>query len=605
MLSKSKSGMIKPNTNRSNCEVLEGKNKMKKTKIALKPYLNTIAEHCSALSTKELTGVIISLAKDVPTSDRVQFLEKIESCLPGRKSAMVPEADPVEQILDDIEALKENIEERIDSIENGSYWDDPDDWRYDNYYDEEPDYISEDQLNELESFFNSAEDLFMDDKLEDARKVYNDLFTLISYVKENAYFSLGHEIDIREARARYCRCVYDTLDTDKRLDAFAEAMEIDGFSSHNENEYDENYPLLQDVIDARPDEMADMELFLPAWKNVLATKEIKGRAAVLLLETVNRLEGIDGVSRLAKKWKNNQPQGYLFWLNILKEKNDHKGIVKVGTEGLKALKQGRFRERVAEFIIDAAAKLNDTKMLLMGRRERLFSRVNDQNLLDLVNQAIKQDARDKELGGVIKHFKSRKTMDDDQKTLYVKALLMAGQLHDAFDMAKKEKSVGWSYHSNAGVVFGSVLSVLSDHSEKADIIKTLLKKYANQRCIYSERFSVDDEEAASFYEEIISGLKQKKITDTNKTKYLKWSEKIGKNRIEHIVSNKHRRAYARAAQVLGSLAEAYTTMGQKNKAVKILHKFYNEKYNRFSAFRREVKAVVTDSNLLKNLGFLK
>ena len=31
-------------------------------------------------------------------------------------------------------------------------------------------------------------------------------------------------------------------------------------------------------------------------------------------------------------------------------------------------------------------------------------------------------------------------------------------------------------------------------------------------------------------------------------------------------------AYERAAQVLGSLAETYAAMGQKNKAVKILHK---------------------------------
>ncbi|MGD9384356.1 MAG: hypothetical protein PVH55_09920, partial [Desulfobacterales bacterium] len=527
------------------------------------------------------------------------------SCLPGRKPAPVSEVEPVEQILDDIEALKENIEERIDAIEDGSYWDDPDDWGHDNYYDEEPDYISEDQLNELESFFDAAEDLFMDDRLEDARRVYNALFTLISYVKENIYFSLGHEIDIREARARYCRCVYETSNMGKRLDAFASAMEIDVSVPYDESEYDENYPLLQDVIDARPDAMAGMESFLPAWKNVLATKETKGRAAVLLLETVYRLKGINGVSRLAKKWKNKQPQGYLFWLNTLKEKNDQEGIIKVGTEGLKALKQGRFRERVAEFIIDAAGKLNDTKMLLMGTRERFFSRVNDQNLLDLVKEAIKQDARDKELDGVINHFKSRKTMDDDQKTLYVKVLLMAGQLHDAFSMAKKEKSVGWSYHSNAGVVFGSVLSVLSGYSQKADTIKTLLKGYANQRCVCSERLSVVDEKGASFYEEIISGLNQKKITEANKTEYLRWAEKIGKSRIEHIVSNKHRRAYGRAAQVLGSLAEAYTAMGQKNKAVKILHKYYNEKYNRFSAFRREVKAVVTDSNLLKTFGFLK
>jgi len=579
---------------------------MKKIQIALKPYLDKITAHCSALSNKELTDMIISLAKDVPTSDRVKFLEKIESSIPGHTSTIIPETDLVEHILDDIEALKESIEERIDSIEDGSYWDDPDDWEDNGYYDDEPDYISQDQAKELASFFDDAENLFLDDRLEDALSIYKALFILISYIKEHTYFILGQEIDIREARARYCRCVYETSDADKRLDEFAVATEIDVSVPYNENEYDEDYPLLQDVIDARPGEMADMESFLPAWKNVLAKKGIKGRPAVLLLETVNRLEGINGVSRLAEKWKNNQPQGYLFWLDILKMENDQKGIIKVGTEGLKALKEGRFRERLAEFMIDAAGKLNDAKHLLLGKRERFFSHTSNQNLLDLLGEAIKQDLRVRELGVVISYFKSPKSMGDDQKALYVKTLLMAGQLDTAFAMAKKEKSVGWSYHSNAGVVFGSALSVLAGHSEKAVTIKTLLKGYANQRSVYSERFSVDDEMGTSFYEEIISGLKQKKFTKAKRTEYLAWAEKIGKSRIEHIVSNKHRRAYERAAQVLVSLAEAYAAMGQKNKAVKkILHKYYSEKYSRFSAFRREVKAVVKDSDLLRNSGFLK
>ncbi len=123
---------------------------MKKSKIALKPYLDTIVGYCNALSNQELTDIVIHLAKDVSTSGRVKFLEKIESCLPGRRPAVLPEADLVDQILDDIEALKESIEERINSIEDGSYWDDPDDWEDDGYYDDEPDYIRQDQVEELE-----------------------------------------------------------------------------------------------------------------------------------------------------------------------------------------------------------------------------------------------------------------------------------------------------------------------------------------------------------------------------------------------------------------------------------------------------------------------
>jgi len=576
---------------------------MEKSKIALKPYLYTITGYCSTLSNQELADILICLARDIPTSGRVNFLEKIESYLPGRRPAIMPDTDQVEQILDDIEALKESIEERIRSIEDGSYWDDPDDCGDNGYYDEEPDYISEDQDQELGSFFDDAERLFLDDRLEDARKVYGALFNLIHVIKEEAYFSPPDEIDIREARARYCRCVYETANTDKRLDEFIGAMEVDVSNLYHENEYHEGYPLMQDIIDAKPGEMEDLESFLPAWEKELIKRGTKGRPAGLLLETINRLEGIDGVSRLAKEWKNSQPQGYLFWLNILKKENDQKGIIRVSTEGLKALKEGKPRERVAEFMIDAAKELNDANHILLGKRERFFSYMSDQNLLDLVAEATTQGKRHNELDTVIEFFEGRKPIDEG-KELYTRALLMSGNLNSAFILAKNERSVGWSSGNIAGAVFGAVLSILADHSEKAGTIKTLLKDYANKRAVYSERFSTDDSKDTSFYDEIIKGLTQKKEIKLQAAEYFSWAEKIGKNRIEHIVSNKHRRAYESAAQVLGSLAEAYMEMGQKNKAAKILHSYYSEKYNRFSAFRSEVKAVVKASDSMRNSSFL-
>jgi len=59
------------------CIAEGGKGIVKKSKIALKPYLDTIAGYCSTLSNKELTDILICLARDIPTSGRVTFLEKI------------------------------------------------------------------------------------------------------------------------------------------------------------------------------------------------------------------------------------------------------------------------------------------------------------------------------------------------------------------------------------------------------------------------------------------------------------------------------------------------------------------------------------------------
>lgn len=580
---------------------------MNHSRIALKPYLDAISGYCDTLSNEELTDVIISLAKDVSTSGRVEFLEKIESYLPGHRPEVISDAYPVEQILDNIEALKESIEERIDSIEDGSYWDDPDYSEDNGYYDDDddndPDYVSDEQAEDLESFFDDAENLFSDDNLVEARIVYDALFRLIGYVRQgDAYFSLSNETDIREARARYCRCVYETSEASHRLEEFAEAMEIDMVAVYHENDYNEDYPLMQDVIDARPNEMDGLESFLPEWKKVLAEKGTKGRPAGLLLETINRLKGLSGVSRLARKWKNSQPQGYLFWLNILKAENDLQGIIKVSAEGLKALNKGKPRERVAEFMADAAAGLGDARQLLLGRRERFFSQMSDQNLLELIKEAKKQQVKDMEFEILIGCFTSNELIDEE-KGFYTKVLLMSGNLGQAFDMVKKEKGVGWSYQSQAGVVFGAVLYVCAGCPEKAGTIKALLKGYANKISIYSERFTIQDDNNMSFYDEIINGLKQAGDAESQADIFFAWAKKIGQSRIDHIVSNKHRSAYERAAQVLGALAETYLAMGEKNKAVKLLHLYYNEKYSRFSAFRREVKSVVIGSDLLKTSGF--
>ena len=223
-----------------------------------------------------------------------------------------------------------------------------------------------------------------------------------------------------------------------------------------------------------------------------------------------------------------------------------------------------------------------------------------------MDEAIKQGKREDELKRITGFLDASDKSDGSVKSLLTRTLLMAGDLKRAFNMTKGARSVGWSsYGSDAGVVFGAVLSLLAGHSEKAVTINTLLRDYADGISIYSERFLIDEDSPRSFYPEIIKGLKKKSDTKTVAAEYFPWALRIGKRRIEHIVSNKHRRAYGRAAKVLGSLAEAYLTMGKKAQAVKILHTYYTEKYSRFSAFRREVKAVVMGSDMLRNCGFLE
>jgi len=399
---------------------------------------------------------VVSLAKDVSTSERAEFLEKIESILPTRNPAEIPDTSQIDQVLNDIQALRESMEERIQSIEDGSYWDDPDDWEERGFDDEDPEYISDDQIEDIAILFAEAEGLFMDGWLEDARQVYASLFDLVDFIEGVTSFSSSDELDVREARANYSRCVYETAESKARLEAFVEAMAVFGSSPYEEkNLYDEKYPLLQEVMDAREGRMEGLEAFLPDWKKILSRNEEGARSGFLLLEAVHLTDGMEGVSGLARQWKNRQPRGYLFWLDLLKKEDKHVEIIRIGKEGLDALEKGFFRERVAEFLIDAAEELKDRDHLLLGKRERFLSQRSDQNLLELVAEAALQNQRDEEIAEILKFFENGGTADQ-KGILYTKVLLMAGKLKEAVSEAKNKRGLGWSY-GKAGVVFGAVL----------------------------------------------------------------------------------------------------------------------------------------------------
>ncbi len=576
---------------------------MNQNRIALKPYLEKIREFCLPLSKEELAGVVVGLAKDVSTSERVGFLEKIESVLPGCGPSEIPETPRVEEVLNEIQALRESMEERAESIEDGSYWDDPDIWEESGYDDEDPDYVSDEQMEDIAAFFAEAESFFMDGWLEDARQVYASLFDLVDYIERVSYWSSPEGLDIREVRAIYSRCVFETVETSGRLSAFVASMAVNASISYAERTlYDEKFPLLQDVMDAREGTMAGLEAFLSDWKALLSRDETAPRPAFLLLEAVHLTDGIDGVSRLARQWKNRQPRGYLYWLELLKKDNKPAEIIRIGREALDALKNRTFRERVAEFLIDAANEQKDGDLLLFGKRERFRSIGSDRNLLDLVAEATRQNLRDEEIAAILKFFEKGGTADENG-ILYTKVLLMAGKLEDAVSEAKNERGLGWSY-GKAGVVFGAVLWSLCGNSGKTPTIDKLLRDYANKIEAYSGRISIENGKTPTFFEEITKGLQQCKDVHRQAAECLSWAEKIGNSRIDGIVSNKHRGAYNRAAQILGALAETYIAMGNEKKALQVLNHYYNEKYNRFSAFRREVKSVVAGSPVLRGCGFM-
>jgi hypothetical protein len=575
---------------------------MANSKMALRPYIEAIEKYCDQLSQAELTSVIVNLAKEKPVGQRQSFLSKLHDYSPEKKTSSNEDSSKSD-LCEQIQALKEDMQERSESIDDGSYWDTLDRDEYDYGYDEEPDYVSDDQADELISYFKEAEQHFLNNRLELAKGIYRQLFDLCDEFDEWKYTipSSTDTFDLREAKAQYCRCVYETSKKKDRIDETMGAMEIDASVSDTRLIVNrESSPMLQDVMDAKTGDMKGWDDFLKGWNSALK-KHQSHRAHILLLEVTLFLKGVKGVSSLARKWGKIQPRGYLYWIQGLFDKQEYTSASSACLEALKTLPNSAFREQVADYLMQCGENLKDRESVLTGKREKFRSSSGETNLLDLIDEANRQGVREKELDSLRSVFKKPMDLYGSEKNLHTKYLLLTGDVKAAYDDDKKPKCVGWSY-GKTGLVFGSVLYLVSGKSDEAITIKNLLERYANKSSGYSDFFeSASGTRNITMYEEILEGLQQCTLATTDHKLLFNWAKKIGCSRIDHIVSNKHRKAYERAATVLGALSECYILLDKKAEAQQLTNTFYVEKYNRYPAFKQEVKSVFNASVILRSL----
>jgi broad specificity phosphatase PhoE len=575
--------------------------------LGLKPYLESLKEQCDRLSKQELTEVLLGLAKEARPRQRAAFLEKID-----RLSRSNPQARWDEGILAEIEALKAEIGERIASIRDGTYHDrEFEEHGFPEYDDETPEELSEEQQERLEGFFEDASQLFLSGDMKRARKVYASLLGLMAEPTEGER-SAGClscyplQTDLREARARHARCVYETTPLPRRAPALLAVMKPEARLSEQEFDiYDNLYPMLADVMDSRPGELPDKDAFLARWLQALSGNR-SDRARMLLLEAALLLEGPPGVYAQVRRWGEAQPRAWLFWMRFLTRKEDWPAVGAAASEALPKIAGCGLRSRIAEQLAEAGRRAGRPDWILAGQRELFFSGPNDDRLLRLIEEASDQGARDEELKKALDFVVAAPR---GLEGLRVKLLLMAGRLDEAFQAAARTAAIGWSYSESAGaVLFGSVLAFACRRQLDAAVtVKRVLARHADaeRRARFFDEESdgyggrrSSPEPASSVAAEILRGLENASVTTQQEEQFLQWAIRIGSKRIEQIVSSQHRSAYQRAAEVLGALAECFLLRGDMAKARDTMQEYRNQKFSRHKAFRQKLDQVIGSSQIL-------
>lgn len=574
--------------------------------LALKPYLEAVANCCRKLSYDELCELISEIAQEVSPQERARFLMRLESRPENEETQTEVELD--DELLERIRDLKEEIAERQEAIEDGTYYEEYGDYEgYGDYYDEEIEALSDEQREELGTLFAETDHLFLANELELARRAYQSLLNMFDSVghedeeeEETIFYYSFSEYDVninwRETRSRYCRCVYETSSSEERIARMLQAMEID--VNQFDSRYapsEEKYPLLQDVFDAKAGELPDREDFLKAWRDALE-RYATNRANILFLEAVNWLEGVDGVAREVRKQR--APVGYLYWLDQLTSRQAWQEAGEIAQEALDNIPEGELRAQAAEILSSAGVKTGSQGLVLQGKREGFYSTPNMARLASFIEEADRQDLRNEELENALNLLNTKEHVIP----LRVHVLLMLGRLDEASKLVDTEKSLGWSYGgAGIGVLFGGLLTALTHADAQGVTIQTLLKRYAGTGSSYSlYSFKTQESETdALILREILQGLQHLPMEESQKQAWLTFAKKMGGGRIDGIVSNQHRKAYDRAAEVLGALMECCLLNEQPGEARALLETYRNQKYKRHSAFRKELDAVLRNSTLLR------
>ncbi|MEW6428730.1 MAG: hypothetical protein AB1568_11925 [Thermodesulfobacteriota bacterium] len=564
--------------------------------LALRPYLERVESLCRPLDREALQRLFLSLAREVPAGGRAAFLHDLTGLLAGRTTG---EPAPVRDTIKRIEVLERQMARRAEAMEDGSYWGEYDDGEY---YHDDPPILTAEMEAEVADCLEETGQLFRQGLLAEARQVYSRLFAAVRIAEEHGHDWSRNKAGLREGRARHCRAVYELTAGKKRLSAMLAAMEIEADGGPFGDEVPGDVPLLQDVIDAQTGDLPGLAEFLLQWDKALSGGKIANtRLAALRLEAAFMLGGVAGVAALARQWRAEQPLGYVTWCDRLRSDSDWKGMAAAAREGLAELPPGYPRAAAAARLIEAGQALGDRPTVLEGRRERFRSLPAATTLLSLLAAAGRGPARQQELSLALDVMKKLTRTPMFDSCLYAKTLLMAGRLPEAFALAEKAKPVGWSYGSPAGVVFAAVLHLAAGGRESG-AVSALLHAYGDAHGYdLDQEPCASDAVCASIPEEIVHGLALAGPDETALARYLEWARTIGEKRVNHIVANKHRGAYDRAAQVLAALAETRCVRSGKAEAQRLLDDYYRNRYNRFSAFRACLRSAVGQSPLLRGV----
>ena len=563
-------------------------------RMSLKAFLDTVEERLASLTPEQLRSVLMDMALQVDSSERREFLDKLEP--PEDESIEEAKVSYQENLLDDIDALLEELEETMEGAEE--YYDTH------RWYGDEDDESNpyEDCISEAEELLDRANAVFDNGDLELAGKAYSKLFPVFDM--QDGY-GVGisdtdmEGLDMKEVIARYIRSIYETARSEDRPKLLFEAM-----SQLPRMMIRYKTVSLEDLMEISTRPLPDKERFLSDWISYLRKQDSEW-ADYWLREAIRLEAGTAGLEKLALSQGKERPRAFLDWMRALMSEEKYSDVVEAAQQARTVVKPDMpIRAAIADCVREAAEKLNDKELAFDAVWEALYAKPGTSRLLDVWDSTTDDDQRVglmQRASERIKKYLAQKRPsqwyyqpDEDGAEIYVHvskstlahSYLLSRDWESARKMSLTERVLGWSSSDNPQGLTVICFLGLASGARPPDFPVNLFLLWDD---VLEKSFGYNGHKIIlprlkSAYEEMFANASLGSLEE----KLLDWSLNISRKRAVAIVGNQHRGSYGKAATLTVACAEVLKLRGDIQKSQAFITEIRNQ-FPRHRSFQSELR----------------
>ena len=575
-------------------------------RIYLRELIEKLQLRLDSYSFDELKSIILEYAECLPPADRQSFLDIF---LPSiKKTTQKTIKTDKDYFIREIEEFEKRAKDY--EFTNG--------WGWDHDYGAERSWGDDSWAPEIDGLFGRVDDFYEAGDYQFARYTYKLLLDIYyTGIEEGQFSGYEHEdmldTNIHETTLKYFRCLYLTEKMSSRPKIIFDDATWASCYTYNFS--------LKGMMNVSLEELPDWERFGEQWTDFLKQQKINNVVDRLLREAVGLFEGTKGLEMLATRQGHEFPGAFVDWLEALKQHGDNNEVRRAALLGLEKLPETLLiRAKIADYLHEAALKLKRDDLVLMSLKEALFASPSLSRLLDLLDISKDVDQRVDFINEALTRFNAIKKRKTDPKEhifdihrspdlcendvphiLEVCCYLLRGDYAKAALFIEKSEPLGWTFVKNPNAL-AIPFFLYANWNRERTLTFNLDKLWTRSTKLQSSHYEyiIGDDSVMNtgsrFRSYIENTLEKFPFDEQEKLKYFFTAEKAAKIRINAIVSNKLRKSYWKAAELVLAIAETYWSNSESGKGQMLIDHF-QKKYNRHSAFQRELKAAMKESHL--------